>query len=411
MRRQDQHVDVSTQMKTSLSGKRSRVARACAAIAFISSLIPRAGSSCPYSVRDAGFVELTPVRYRLYCVLRNTTPDREKIRQMFEELSEIALLESNVEAELVNLDEQHTHEAAEYADFWDIATFPAAVLIAPDGRSLALPMVDARQPLKDTVWSVLERVVSSPKRQDLLRHVSRAWCTIVLVEGDDPAENRSATKKVADAIGLISGSVTAMGRVVHEPPHLLIVPQHAVEQEEVLLWSLGLDNYHHYGPRVAVLYGRGRQMGPVLQGDSLTRDSVLHLLYIVGMDCGCTTDPRLLVGKAIPLAWGSALQAALVTELGFDPESPMVKAEVSQIWSGSGAYVDGSTGYSEGVLGYTELPAEAAIFTTTQTVLEKADPPAATLGERASRTLLLVGGVLGVFVLIGGGVIMVVRTR
>jgi hypothetical protein len=129
------------------------------------------------------------------------------------------------------------------------------------------------------------------------------------------------------------------------------------------------------------------------------------------MDCGCTTDPRLLVGKAIPLAWGSALQAALVTELGFDPESPMVKAEVSQIWSGSGAYVDGSTGYSEGVLGYTELPAEAAIFTTTQTVLEKADPPAATLGERASRTLLLVGGVLGVFVLIGGGVIMVVRTR
>ncbi len=400
-------------MKRSLSGWRHlRVARLCATISLVYCLIPPTVCACPYSVRDVGFVELTPVRYKLCCVVRNDTPDRETISATFEDLSEIVLLDSNVEWEVVNLDRQQSHEAAEYVDFWGIDTFPAALLIAPDGRSLVLPMVAAEEPLKDTVWSLLGGVVSSPKREDLIRHVASAWCTVVLVEGDDSAENRRVREAVEAAVALISGAVTSMGIVVREPPHLLVVPRQSFAEEQVLLWSLGLDGYDTRGARAAVLYGRGRQIGPVLEGDGLTRDSVLNLFYLIGTDCGCETDPRLLAGRIIPLVWGSDVQTVIVGQLGFDPESPMVKTEVSQIWSGGGAmYAEGPLGYTEGIFGYIEQPVEAGIVPTRAVIPEKPAGPAVTLEDRAGRTVLFVGGALALFVLIGGGIIMVLRAR
>jgi len=402
---------VRRQMKGSLTSQRSSVVRVCAAVALLSCLIPPTVSACPYSVRDVGFIELTPARYRLYCLVRNDTSEREKVSDAFEELSGIVLLDSNVECEVVNLDEQQGHEAAEYVDFWGIDTFPAAIVVAPDGRSLVLPMTHADEPVKDTVWTVLESAVSSPEREELLEHAPTAWCTVVLVEGDDSAENREAREAIAEAIRFISGAVTAMGRVVREPPLLLVVPQQSAAEEEVLLWSLGLESYDNRGARVAVLYGRGRQMGPVLEGESLTRDAVLNLFYIVGMDCGCETDPRLLAGRTIPLRWGSTVQTLLISQLGFDPESPMVKTEVSRIWSGGAMYAEGPLGYTEGVFGYTEQPAEAVVVPTSEIVPDTAAGSAVTLGERAGRTVLLVGVVLALCGVVGGGLIMVFRAR
>jgi hypothetical protein len=402
---------VRRQMKISSSSQRSSVVRVCAAVALLSCLIPPTVSACPYSVRDVGFIELTPARYSLYCVVRNDTPERDKVSATFDELSGVVLLDSNVECEVVNLDRQEGHEAAEYVEFWGIDTFPSAVVVAPDGRSLVLPMVRADQPLKDTVWSVLEGVVSSPKRDEVLEHAPTAWCMVVLVEGGDRAENGKARKAVGEAMSFISGAVTAMGRVVREPPLLLVIPQQSAAEEEVLLWSLGLDSYDNRGARVAVLYGRGRQMGPVLEGDGLTRDAVLNLFYIIGMDCGCETDPRILAGRTIPLRWGSTVQSLLVSQLGFDPESPMVKTEVSRIWAGGAMYAEGPLGYTEGVFGYIEQPAEAAIVPSSEVVPEKASVSTATLGERAGRTVLVVGGVLALCGVVGGGIIIVLRAR
>jgi len=395
----------------SWNGRRFSLLSLPAMILLVQCVVQSTSFACPYSVRDVGFIELEPARYSIYCVVRNDTPERDKVSAAFEELSHIVLLDSNVECEVVNLDQQQGHEAAEYVDFWGIDAFPAAIVVAPDGRSLVLPMVRGAEPLKDTVWSVLERVVSSPKREELLEHAPTAWCTVVLVEGDDRAENRGARETVEAAMALISGAVTSMGRVVRAPPHLLVVPQQSFAEEEVLLWSLGLDNHDNRGARAAVLYGRGRQMGPVLEGEGLTRDAVLNLFYIIGMDCGCETDPRLLAGRTIPLRWGSAVQAAVVGQLGFDPESPMVKTEVSRIWSGGAMYVEGPFGYTEGAFGYIEQPAQAIVKPTSEVVPERAAGSDATLGERAGRTVLLVGGALALCGVVGGGIIMILRSR
>ena len=393
------------------SGRRFGVVGLPTAILLIHCVILRASFACPYSVRDVGFVELKPSRYMLYCLVRDDTPDREKTESTLEELSGIVLLDSNVAGEVVNVDQQDAHPATEYNRFWDIKTYPAAILVSPDGRSLILPMARADEPFKETAWSVLGHVASSPKRGELIQHIARAWCIVLLVEGRDPAENKRAREAVTEAIAIITGSTTAMGRVVHEPPHLIVVSPESFPEEEVLLWSLGLDDHGDRGPRVAVLYGRGRQMGPVLEGDNLTRDSVLNLLYVIGMDCGCQTDRRLLTGRVIPLTWGSTVHAVLVGQLGFDPESPMVKTEVSQIWSGGATYAEGPLGYSEGVFGYTEQPLDPESAPAGDVVSGSPTTSVPTFGKRAERTVLFIGGALTLLVLIGGGLIVVVRAR
>ena len=69
----------------------------CALLCFV---LPEA-FGCPYSVRDVGFVDLDPVPYRLYCFVRDNTPQKDDIASTFERISRVVLMDANVEAELV----------------------------------------------------------------------------------------------------------------------------------------------------------------------------------------------------------------------------------------------------------------------------------------------------------------------
>lgn len=380
------------------------------AIAFLlTHIISAAAVACPYSIRDVGFVELEPARYGLYFLVRDDTPDKYEVATAFEEIADAVLLDSNVWPEVVNVDQQESHPVNQHVNFWNIDTFPAVIMVAEGCRSLALPAFSPDKPFKEQVWSLLEGVVTSPKREELMQHVAKAWCTVLLVECEDAAENQRAHEAVKEATGLIAGSVTPMGRVVQEAPHVVVVSPESSVQEKVLLWSLGLDDPG--SARAAVLYGRGRQMGPVLQGEALTRDFVLDILYAIGLDCGCETDQRLLAGRVIPLRWGSDIQAEVAAQLGFDPESPMVKTEVSRLWPAGASRAEEPLGYSEGTFEYDEEPADAEIVPAQEVVREPQPASASTLGERAGRTVLFIGGALVLLVLVGSGFVMVLRSR
>jgi len=391
------------------SGSNHRVGLLCLfLIAFVPScLISVAGFACPYSIRDVGFVELEAARYGLYFLVRDDTPERDEIAKAFEEIADAVLLDSNIWPEVVNLDQQESHPVNQHVRFWSIDTFPAAILVAEGCRSLALPAFSPDEPFKDQAWSLLEGVVTSPKREELMQHVAKAWCTVLLVEGEDAAENQRAHEAVKEATGLIAGAITPMGRAIQDAPQIVLVSPKSAAEETVLVWSLGLDK--PAGARAAVLYGRGRQMGPVLEGDDLTKEFVLDILYAIGLDCGCETDRRLLAGRVIPLRWGPDIQAAVAEHLGFDPENPMVKTEVSRLWPAGASYAESSLGYSEGVFEYEEVPADTIVASTEKVVREPSVASASTLGERAGRTLLVIGGALVLLVLVGSG--FLIRSR
>lgn len=401
------------------------MAAVCALLCFV---LPEA-FGCPYSVRDVGFVDLDPVPYRLYCFVRDNTPQKDDIAATFEKISRVVLMDANAEAELVNIDQQETHEAVEYFRFWEIKSLPAAVVVSPTGRSMQVPISSGDKPFEETAWSALESVVSSPKRDELMDHIVKAWCVVLLVQGEDAAENARAEQAVTKAKEIIAGSLTPMGRTVDDAPHVVVIPSEHSAEEEVLLWSLDLASYDTSGPRVAVVYGRGRQIGPILEGDNLTMDSVLAILHAIGASCGCETDRRWLLGTTIPMRWGSEQEAEAAKRLAFDPESPMVKTEVSRIWSAgavAGAGADWAMGYqeySESALGYTEglveteaspTVAAATVFTARAGGVGPGEPslakPVSTVEKLTGRTVFLVVGVLVVLVL-AGSVLIAARAR
>ena len=144
-----------------------------------------------------------------------------------------------------------------------------------------------------------------------------------------------------------------------------------------MLWSLGFDLDLTDEPQAAILIGRGRRLGPPLQGGLITRTKLQQMMALIGQDCECDLDRSWMQGPMIPLRWGPDRQQTTYNALGFDPDNPLVKAEISRILArgknpirvndaeGIGTELDMLLlGYSEEVIGFEELTIEPAMDTS-----------------------------------------------
>ncbi|MFC1715304.1 hypothetical protein ACFL6S_16665 [Candidatus Poribacteria bacterium] len=315
------------------------------AIYLVGCLLFSAAFGCVYTVRDVGFADVGSAPYRLYYYVRNDTS--EELTSTFRQISYVALMDSNVEAAIINVDQREDNlgteanaaydQAMKYADFWNIQSFPAAVLTSPTGRSLVLPISVSDEPFRETIWSVLEGVVISPGRNEILSAAISTYCVIVLVQGNNATENERARKAVDDAVQELSKIMSQMPDSIEKPPEVMVMPPKSFSRERVLLWGLGVSEGvrqgSHIKPYVAVIYGRGRRIGPLLKGEEITAKEIFNILSIIGESCECGIDKRWLMGMMIPLRWGAKAQSEAVENLGFDVEDPMVKTEISQIMS------------------------------------------------------------------------------
>jgi hypothetical protein len=100
-----------------------------------------------------------------------------------------------------------------------------------------------------------------------------------------------------------------------------------------LLWSLGVDLPQEASPvtQIALLFGRGRKLGPVLRIPGSRQQDLWRSLGVVGADCECGLDRGWMCGPMVPHAWSTTDEAEAVAALGFDPGNPLVKAEISRI--------------------------------------------------------------------------------
>ncbi len=303
-----------------------------------------AAFGCVYTVRDVGFVDVGSVPYRLYYYVRDDTP--ESFTSTFKQISYAALADSNVEIEIVNIDQRKTQPdnvtydlVMQYPDLWEVDSFPAAILVSPGGQSLVLPISDPDKPFRKTVWSALEDVVISPKRLEILSSIVKASCVVLLVQGRDAAGNEKAERAIADAIDEFRRTMGQTSTSI-ELPHLVVVAPESLSQEKILLWSLGINRSVgvrsesvYTGPYVAVFYGRGRQIGSLLEGEDITVNEVFSILSAIGLADWCETGSGWVLGKMLPLRWGKEAQSEAAKYLNFDAESPMVRTEISQIIS------------------------------------------------------------------------------
>lgn len=407
--------------------------------AFVFLLLPGGvAGACQYCVREVGFVALHNEPYRVVIAEAAWADDAESDRVLAE--ARAALGPGNVVVSVGSAD-----EGAEFADVVDRAGdhLPAAVVYAPDGRNELLALSP------DGDWRGLVTTVGdlthSPARKGLAAALVDGYATVLLVEGTDAAANAAARELAEQAIQRINAVKSGFDRVIEVGPALRIITAEQRAGERWLLWSLGIDDSSEAMPSVAVLYGKGRRLGDVLTGSTLTDDTLFTMLSVVARDCECDLDRGWLYGTSIPLVWDDAMRRRAYDALGFDPESAATRAAVSRILErgpGSGTSVRDpfteDTGTNIGIPGLTihELsdPASSvppALHTDTppgdvaaeagDSTHDATSPPAghapvpaptpvATDKPRPMKTVLLVLGGLALVVALAS-TLLVLRTR
>jgi hypothetical protein len=101
----------------------------------------------------------------------------------------------------------------------------------------------------------------------------------------------------------------------------------------------------------------------------LSQSSVSAILNTIGLNCECGLDRKWMQGVMVPLKWDRDRKQAIVKQLGFNPESPEIRIEMSQILAkgGGGQGLNRSkivgdtldellTGYRTGDLGANNPP-------------------------------------------------------
>jgi len=270
--------------------------------------------ACRYSVRDTGFVDLGSSAYRLELVAHPDFPD--SLRQTFRQSAAALLLESNIAFEPNGPSPEP-------------GSNPSLRLVDSDQRSLTVATLDPRS--APDALRLLESVAISPARERLYAETLRAYAVILLLEGANADANLQARTAANAAIAAITRLLPSMAKPMDVPPVLMTLSPAEQARESVLLWGLGFEPAPSDAPRIALVFGRGRRLGSTLEGPMITQTALRERLVLIGQDCECDLDRAWLSGPLLPGRWDGNLQQTAARSLGFDPENPVVRAEVSRI--------------------------------------------------------------------------------
>ena len=236
----------------------------------------RPAFGCRYNVRETGFVDLGMEPYVLCGYVDGNTP--VDVRAGFRRVSEAALAESNIIFRLIDTDREKEHPALKYLDP-SSQSLPFAVLVSPDGQTMGISVSKEGAPFEKTLGSALDKVISSAKRSELLEQVSKMYGVIMLIEGPDVEENAKAKKGALAAIEQVASQMDFMPKEVAHPPALVVMDSNSPANEEILLWSLGLEAKDINEPLAIIVYGRGRWIGPLFRGAQVNEDDLASILF------------------------------------------------------------------------------------------------------------------------------------
>jgi len=384
-------------------------------IALFAGLFYSSGASaCRYTVREIGFSDIGSEPYLINVFTKSDTP--EENYSTIEKLSFALLYDANIKLRIINIDKEKDPATLNYLEKYNFQTFPSALFVTPLGQSMVCSLSYPGRSFDESAYLMLESVVSSDIRNSLIDQLLTSYCVVMVIEGKKVQGNKKAMLEAQKAIREISGSLDQLPKVVSSPPDILVIPREKINEEKILLMSLGITEEDINEPSVVVVYGRGRIMGPVLRGEQITNRRLFNLLTVVGADCECGLDNSWLLGRMLPLRWEGTVQAEVIKMLDFDVENPLVKAEMSQILSIKPIPDDPMNPLDNNLLGYSE-----GRFNTDSITQEKSKISASDIQKSFSETssfknnpafkTIIIGlGALIITVLVIG-VFLVVRHR
>ena len=299
---------------------------------LLAAVLPQDLFACRYNVRETGFVDFGLDRYQLV-LPRKTDAARlsEAERRTVEELlaNSNVVLTSGGFSSSMKIPERFGSVLL-FSPREDLAPLELTAESSSPGHTVDPSNSGPRIPLR-SLNAAVQMAAISPLREQISLEATRNYAVVLLIHGSDPQRNESAWNAIHRAIREINEYIDMLPKPIKRRPSILTLEAADRERERVLLWSLGIEGDLPVEPSAAVLYGKARWIGPLLEGSDITEDSILRILSVVGLDCECGMDPQMMRGIPLPIRWNTSLQEQVVCELGFDPENPLVKTEVSQI--------------------------------------------------------------------------------
>ncbi len=364
-------------------------------------VIANVAMACRYTVREIGFADFGKDSYHLVLFDDNRITDENA--KLFAKISGAALLDANIIVQIINVEKGDTSAFLKYYKEFDSNGLPNVVLVSPEKRAKAF-YIDTSGDFSETVWSLLEEILTSRARYQLKKNIIKSYGVVYFIEGKNAEENRKARETVEKAVTEIKRLMSSLPKPVNIPPAIITIKADEIKSENVLLWSLGWEPADIENPAVALIYGRGRRMGPLLKDDKIKLEVVRNMLRFIGEDCECGLDRSWMLGTMIPLRWNSKLKAGVLKQYGFDAENPMVVSEMSQILSVAPQRVNNSIntdllyGYSENVLAITDS-------------IKRIEPEPVGSDDSDSVLNALIITLLGLLVIIIAGGIIFVRLK
>ena len=322
-------------------------------------LSAQAAQACRYNIRDVGAVDLEYDSYYLFGYFDEQTP--ANVVSAFEKAATAKLDGANVLGEMINVTQDPANPAIELAKELSIDSWPAAIFVGPDRRSRVIEIGKTAETVANKLSAALEHLTVSPKRRQIMKAAATTYGVILVIEGKDASANTAARQAAKAAVKMIADNMDFLPKPVENPPVMITLEQKAFVAEEVLLWMLNLKGAEIAKPHAALFYGRARQIAPVLKPEEVTEDILTNILSLIGADCECGLDRKWMEGQMIPAKWDEKMRAVLMESVGFDPDNPMVKMEISRIlrrgYSSPGGFGD-MRSFGASPFGYQEIDIE-----------------------------------------------------
>jgi len=287
---------------------------------------------CRFNVRDVGFVDLGSKPYNLYIFIGNDMPN--DVRDSLQSICVATFYDTNIKFDLISVSEALKTSAKDFIPPNFKGEFPVAVLVAPDHypnrKTLNITLHKEGEPITKTAWDALESLVDSPRRNAILEKVFDCYGVIMVVGGENADENKRIRTIAERVASETSATLSELEKEIQNPPVIEIITTDQFEKEKAFLWSLNILKKTQ-NPKVVILYGRGRKIGPVLEGNTLNEAAITAILSTIGLNCECGLDRKWMQGAMVPLKWDKDRKQKVAKQLGFNPESPEIRIEMSQI--------------------------------------------------------------------------------
>ena len=206
-------------------------------------------------------------------------------------------------------------------------------LVDTQGNSVSLPI-----PVETTAgtWDLagwLNDHLFLPALKQISAESLESFAHLLVIEGDEVTEKSRVHHLADQALSAIQRLEPLLPRPISFPLRKMIVHAENSDQQMLLRRMMGCGDTKSPETLLAVIYGRGRLAGPVMRGDRLTMQEVLAQLALVGQSCECETDRAWLEEPSLPFQWDALIRGKASSLLGFDPDSPLVRAEMLRIVS------------------------------------------------------------------------------